>query len=382
MALTAPRPAGLGQSARRDLAAPWRHVDLVLVLAALSIATLGVVMVYSATKGHIGPANTFFLKRQAMFVGLGIVLMTVMSFVDYRRLKDLALPIYAGMIVLLVLVVSPLGVQAKGAQAWFRIGPFQFEPSEICKLALVIALSTLLSEWADDLDLRRLGLVLLAAGAPMALLMLQPDLGTALVFVAATVALLCVAGVRARYLAVLTLVGIIGVVGVLKSDVLAEYQKARLTTFLDPSKNQAGTAYNLNQSMVTIKRGGFTGDGLFKGRQTQLNYVPEQQTDFIFTAVGEELGFIGASVLLGLYGVLLWRIWRTARLSRDRFGTLLCVGILAILTFHVFENVGMTLGIMPVTGIPLPLMSYGGSATVSTFLGLGIVLNVHMHRFR
>jgi rod shape determining protein RodA len=382
MVATSPRPPQLGERSRRDLAAPWRHVDMVLVLAALCVAVLGVTMVYSATKGHIGPPNRSFLMRQGSFMVLGVVLMAAMSLIDYRRLKQYAVPIYAAMVLLLTLVVSPLGSEAKGAQAWFAVGSFKFEPSEISKLALVIALATVLSNWVDELDLRRLGVLLGIAGVPLTLVMLQPDLGTALVFVALTVAMLSVGGVKGRHLAVLTLVGVIGVVGVLKSDVLAEYQKARLTTFLDPSQNQAGTAFNLNQSMITITRGGLTGDGLFKGRQTQLNYVPEQQTDFIFTAVAEELGFIGAAVLLILYSVIIWRIWRTAKLSRDRFGSLLCVGILAILTFHIFENIGMTMGIMPVTGIPLPLMSYGGSSTVATFLGLGIVLNVHMHRFR
>jgi rod shape determining protein RodA len=382
MVATSPRPPQLGERSRRDLAAPWRHVDMVLVLAALCVAVLGVTMVYSATKGHIGPPNRSFLMRQGSFMVLGVVLMAAMSLIDYRRLKQYAVPIYAAMVLLLTLVVSPLGSEAKGAQAWFAVGSFKFEPSEISKLALVIALATVLSNWVDELDLRRLGVLLGIAGVPLTLVMLQPDLGTALVFVALTVAMLSVGGVKGRHLAVLTLVGVIGVVGVLKSDVLAEYQKARLTTFLDPSQNQAGTAFNLNQSMITITRGGLTGDGLFKGRQTQLNYVPEQQTDFIFTAVAEELGFIGAAVLLILYSVIIWRIWRTAKLSRDRFGSLLCVGILAILMFHIFENIGMTMGIMPVTGIPLPLMSYGGSSTVATFLGLGIVLNVHMHRFR
>ncbi len=215
----------------------------------------------------------------------------------------------------------------------------------------------------------------------MALIMLQPDLGTALVFIAISAAILCVGGVRGRYLAILALVAVIGVVGILKSNTLAQYQKDRLTEFVDPTNNtRAG--YNVNQSQTAIANGGVSGYGLFKGPQTQLGYVPEQQTDFIFTALGEQFGLVGGSLLLGLFAVIVWRIWRSARLARDWFGTLLCVGVLAMLVFQVFESMGMTMGIMPVTGIPLPFMSYGGSSTVACFVGVGLVLNVHMHRFR
>jgi rod shape determining protein RodA len=168
----------------------------------------------------------------------------------------------------------------------------------------------------------------------------------------------------------------------LSSSVLQQYQKDRLTTFLDPAKDKSGTAYNLNQSIITISRGKLSGDGLFQGKQTQLRYVPEQQTDFIFTVVGEELGFFGAATFLGLMAVIVWRIWRTAALARDQFGQLVCVGILAMFVFQIFESVGMTMGIMPVTGIPLPFMSYGGSTTLACFTGVGMVLNIHMRRFR
>ncbi|HVN51440.1 MAG TPA: FtsW/RodA/SpoVE family cell cycle protein, partial [Acidimicrobiales bacterium] len=232
-----------------------------------------------------------------------------------------------------------------------------------------------------DIDLRRLGIALVVAGIPMVLIMLQPDLGTALVFIAITAAMLTIGGVRARYLAVLALVGIIGVVGILKSNTLAQYQKDRLTQFIDPS-NTSGAGYNLNQSQTAIANGRITGKGLFKGPQTRLGYVPEQQTDFIFTALGEQFGLVGGSLLLGLFSIVVWRIWRTARLARDALGTLLCVGVLAMLVFQIFESMGMTMGIMPVTGIPLPFMSYGGSSTVACFVGIGLVLNVHMHRFR
>lgn len=365
---------------RRDLSAPWRHLDPVLVICTIAVAGLGVIMVYSATKG--ADDDNFYLKRQAMFVGIGIVLMIAAALVDYHKLREYAWFIYGFACALLLFVVSPLGHKSKGAQSWFSIAGFQFEPAEISKLCLIIGLGAALAAWRGDVDLRRLGMALLVAGLPMGLIMLQPDLGTALVFVAITMAMLLIGGVKARHILALTVVGVIGVVGVLHSNVLQEYQKDRLTVFLDPGKDNRGAAYNLNQSLITISRGKFTGDGLFQGKQTQLRYVPEQQTDFIFTVVGEELGFVGAATFLALMAVIVWRIWRTAALARDLFGQLLCVGVLAMLVFQVFESVGMTMAIMPVTGIPLPFMSYGGSTTITSFLAIGLVLNVHMRRFR
>jgi rod shape determining protein RodA len=212
--------------------------------------------------------------------------------------------------------------------------------------------------------------------------MRQPDLGTALVYVAIVLAMLLIGGVKGRHILVLSLAGILCTVGVLQSNVLKEYQKNRLAVFLDPDTDKSEAGYNLNQSIITISRGKLTGDGLFQGKQTQLRYVPEQQTDFIFTVVGEELGFVGTASFLLLMAAIVWRIWRTAALARDQFGQLVCVGVLAMFVFQIFESVGMTTGIMPVTGIPLPFMSYGGSTTLACFAGVGLVLNVHMRRFR
>jgi rod shape determining protein RodA len=211
--------------------------------------------------------------------------------------------------------------------------------------------------------------------------MLQPDPGTAMVFVAITMGVLLVAGVRAKHIAGLTLAGLTAVVGLLSSGFLADYQTDRLTVFLNPAAGLKAEAYNLNQSKIAIGSGGVLGKGLFNGTQTQLDIVPEQHTDFIFTAVGEELGFIGAATLLILFAVIGWRIWRIAQLSRDQFGVLLCVGVLSMLAFQIFQNAGMTMGIMPITGIPLPFVSYGGSSTIALFAGLGLVQSVHMRRF-
>jgi rod shape determining protein RodA len=389
MAISTSRSAGAfggRDRSRRDLSAPWRHIDPVLLVCTVFVSLLGIVTVYSATIHGLnhdptGPADHQFLFKQTLFVAIGVTAMLVVASIDYRKYRDWVVPIYAAMILLLGLVVSPLGSNANGAQSWYALAGFQLQPSEISKVALIVSLGVLLAAWKGEVDLRRLAVALVVAGLPMGLIMLQPDLGTALVFIAISAAMLAVGGVRGRYLAVLALVAIIGVVGILKSNTLAQYQKDRLTEFVDPTNNtRAG--YNVNQSQTAISIGHITGAGLFRGPQTRLGYVPEQQTDFIFTALGEQFGLVGGSLLLGLFSIVVWRIWRTARLARDSLGTLLCVGVLAMLVFQIFESMGMTMGIMPVTGIPLPFMSYGGSSTVACFVGIGLVLNVHMHRFR
>jgi rod shape determining protein RodA len=372
----------MADPSRRDLSAPWRHLDPILLGATMTVAALGTLMVFSATKGNGESPDTDFLKKQAVFMVAGVIVMIGLALVDYRRIRDYAYVTYGVACLLLFLVVSPLGKSSKGTQAWFEFGSFQVQPSEFSKLCLIVGLAALLAHWRGDIDLRRLGYALLFAGLPLALIMLQPDLGTALVFVAIALAMLLVGEVRGRHILVLSLVGVLLVAGVLHSNVLKDYQKNRLAVFLDPTKDKSTEGYNLNQSIITISRGKLTGDGLFQGKQTQLRFVPEQQTDFIFTVVGEELGFLGAASFLGLMAVIVWRIWRTAALARDQFGQLLCVGVLAMFVFQIFESVGMTTGIMPVTGIPLPFMSYGGSTTLACFAGAGLVTNVHMRRFR
>jgi rod shape determining protein RodA len=371
-----------GDPSRRDPTAPWRHVDPVLVVCTAAVAALGAVMVYSATRGNGPEPDAAYLRKQGAFMVLGAVLAAAVTVVDERRLRAAAGWLYGGACAALALVVSPLGHSAKGAQSWFALGPFELQPSELSKLCLILALAALLARWRGEVNAGRLGLALLVAGVPLALIMRQPDLGTALVYVAIVGAMLLVGGARGVHLLVLGLAGVVLVAGVVRSDVLKDYQKNRLEVFLDPERGRSAEGYNLNQSIIAVSRGGFTGDGLFQGRQTQLRYVPEQQTDFIFTVVGEELGFVGTTTYLTLMAVIVARTWRTAGLAREPFGRLLCVGVLALLVFQIFESVGMATGIMPVTGIPLPLMSYGGSTTLSSFLALGLVLNVHMHRFR
>jgi rod shape determining protein RodA len=314
-------------------------------------------------------------------VVLGIGVMAVVASIDYRLFRDFAPFLYVATAFTLLLVLSPIGKNSKGAQAWFQVGSFQFQPSEWAKIVLIVCVAAYAANHRGDLDGRRLLTLLLLAGFPMALIELQPDLGTDLVFGAILLFTLLVAGARVRHMAVLGVLAVMCVVAVFHFGLLKDYQRERLTAFLDPQGDVQRSAYNLNQSKLAIAHGGVTGQGLFKGTQTNLSYVPEQHTDFIFTVVGEELGLLGSGALLALYGFIVWRIWRAAVLSRDLSGTLICVGVMAMFVFQIFENVGMTMGIMPITGIPLPFMSYGGSSTLACFAAIGLVLNVHMRRY-
>ena len=365
--------------APRNPTAAWRHLDLTLVVSVLLIAGLGLVMVYSATR-HLPIEDAFYLKRQAIFTLAGIGVMGLVASVDYRVYRDFAALIYVGALLLLFLVLTPLGSSRKGAQAWFQLGQFQLQPSEWAKLALIVCIAAYCTAYRGDLDARRTTTALALAAAPMVLIQAQPDLGTAMVFVAILMGTLLVAGARPRHMGVLVALGVIGVAAVLHLGLLKEYQRDRLGAFLDPSGDPA-RSYNLNQSKIAIANGGLTGKGLFEGTQTKLAYVPEQHTDFIFTVVGEELGLIGSGLLLTLFALVVWRTWRAAALAKDACGTVVCIGVLAMLVFQIFENVGMTMGIMPIAGIPLPFMSYGGSATLASFAAAGLVLNVHMRRF-
>ncbi|MGD9752811.1 MAG: rod shape-determining protein RodA [Acidimicrobiia bacterium] len=378
------KPAPSVESLRRDPGAPHRHLDWSLLGLSVGLAVVGLAMIFSATKGSGPTPYTGMVARQMMALLLGLGVMGALAFIDYRRLREWAPLFYAGALGLLGAVLV-LGQNVKGAQAWFAVGGFQLQPSEPAKLAIIVVLAAYLAAHRNTLGAGHLVAALALAAVPMALILLQPDLGTMLVFAVVALTLLAVAGVRARYLAALVLLGVIGTVVVLNSDLLAQYQRDRLLVFIERSSDRdSGLAesYNVDQSETAISLGGLTGRGWGNGPQTQEGRVPEQQTDFIFTVVGEELGFIGASVVLGMFLALALRIWRVAQLAKDDFGALLCCGVLAMLVFQVFENVGMSMRIMPVTGIPLPFLSYGGSSLLTSCAGIGIVLSVHMHRFR
>jgi rod shape determining protein RodA len=362
----------------------WRHLDLTLITAVVGVAAFGVLMIYSASRDKLqalGSDPAYYLKRQAVFVVIGVAVMAITAAIDYRRLRDFAPIFYGGAVVILLAVFSPVGHKSKGAQAWFQLGSYQFEPSEFAKIALIVSLAAVCARFKGRLSAVQLLGVLALVAVPFALIYKQPDLGTALVLGSILIAVLLVAGVKGRHMALLGLVGVVGVAAVLHFGVLKQYQKDRLTSFLDSTTNTQASAYNLDQSKIAISSGAVWGKGLFRGTQTNLSYVPEQHTDFIFTAVGEQLGLVGSALLLGLFVLMVWRTWRAAVVARDLCGTLICVGVLAMLVFQVFENVGMTMGIMPIAGIPLPFMSYGGSAVLASFAGVGLVLNVHMRRY-
>jgi rod shape determining protein RodA len=377
-------PGALGRLSRNPASA-WRHVDLVLVGCIAAVAALGCLMIFSATRGR-NPAdyNTSELFKQLLFMGVGAGAMLITASIDYRRYREFAPIAYGGILLMLLLVISGLGQEQRGTQAWFPIGPFHLQPSELAKIVVIVTLASVIANFDGELDAGRLVAVLGTVGIPMGLILLQPDLGTALVFVAVGMGMLLIGGARVRHIILLTAVGAGGAFIILNSGMLEDYQQCRLSSFLDRENDvcvEAGADYNVDQAEIAIGSGGFLGKGPFNGTQTRLDIVPEQHTDFIFTAVGEELGFVGSGTLIALLGVIAWRIWRTAQMSRDPLGTLVCVGVLAMFVFQVFENIGMTMGIMPVTGIPLPFMSYGGSSTLTAFIAMGLVLNVHMRRF-
>jgi rod shape determining protein RodA len=394
MALTGSRQVGMARSSplagrpalassRRSTASPWHHIDVVLVVAVAAVALLGIVMVFSTTRGPAAPFRYGFVTKQAVYVMLGALLAAALVLIDYRIIRDYGLFIYGAGVAALFFVLTPLGSSSKGHQGWFSFGSFQLQPSEIAKITVIIGLATVAAQFRDDIDLRRLGALLVMAAVPMGLVLLQGDLGTTLVFAAIVPVMFLMAGVRPVHLAALVLVGVLAAGVAVGGGVLKQYQVDRLTVYLhqnNPANAQA-EAFNLQQAKIALGHGGMFGQGLFKGSQTRLGIVPEQHTDFIFTAVGEQLGFVGAGLLLALFCVIVWRIWRSAQLARDEFGTLLCAGVMAMLLFQMFENAGMTMGIMPITGIPLPFMSYGGSSTLANFAAIGLVLNVRMRRF-
>ncbi len=363
---------------------PARHLDPPLLLAALGLTAIGLAMIYSATFHGLearGADPMHFVNRQMMALVLGLVAMVAVMAFDYRVYRAWAPVLYAASLVMLV-VTALTGTTVNASRAWIVIGGFQFQPAEFAKPALILMLAMLFQERREDaLGLRALIEALVIAALPMGLILLQPDLGTAIVFVAITFGVLLLARVHVRYMVALALIGVLSMVGALQLNVLQEYQVARLTSFLNAESDLQGAGYNVNQAQIAVGSGKFTGQGFTKGSQTALSYVPENHTDFIFTVLAEEFGFVGGAILLALFALLLWRAIRIAAISRDTFGTLIAAGIVAVFSFQLFINVGMAIGIMPVTGLPLPFVSYGGTSLIGSFLMIGLLQNVHMRRF-
>ncbi|NOY54520.1 MAG: rod shape-determining protein RodA [Actinobacteria bacterium] len=356
--------------------------DVILFVTMIVLAGLGILMVYTASRASLearGFDPSSLMVKQAVFAVIGLVLFLIGSLIDYRDLAG-----WSGVIYLLTLAVLGFVLTTAphaGANRWILIGPFQFQPSEFAKLGVIIVLAAVLAPAREEgMRWSRLGLALGMLAIPSYLIFRQPDLGTMLVFGFFALVMLFVSGTTFRQFAILTVGAVGGVVAVWKLQLLRDYQLARLQSFIDPTADPLGIGYNLIRSKIAIGSGGIFGKGLFGGSLTNLSFVPAQSTDFIFTAVGEQLGLIGGVIVLLLYAVLLWRLLIIARNARDRFGRLLSVGIAAMLAFQIFVNVGMTIGIMPVTGLPLPLMSAGGSALLVTTLALGIANSVWLRR--
>ncbi len=373
-------PAHVGRRPR-DITARF---DVVLIGTSLLLAATGVVMIYSATRGKLALAGEdphYYLKRQAIFMIIGVVVMVALAVFDYRRLEQVSTILYIGTLVALA-GVYVAGKSAEGSQRWFPLGPFQIQPSEFATLTVIVAIATYCARRREGLEFRDLVRLVILAAVPIVVIIKQPDLGTGIVLSVILVVMLAVAGMPGRYLVMVIVGAVLVVVVALKLGLLQHYQIARLTSFINPNGASSTATYNVTQAKNAIGAGGLFGKGLFRGAQTNLSYVPFQQTDFIFSAVGEQVGFIGSSLLLFLYGVVAWRMIRTAQLARDNFGRLLCAGVFALLVFSVFENVGMNMGIMPVAGIPLPFLSYGGSAAVVFFAAIGITASVHARSIR
>ncbi len=373
---------------RHDPARPTRHIDWVLLATTAALSAFGLVMIYSARAAEVsdGVDPYAYVVRQALALGVGGVGMVVVAAVDYRRWRDFAPVLFTGTTVGL-LGVLVIGRRVNGAQAWFELGGFQLQPAELAKVTLVLALASYAALFHGRLGLRQFVAALAILGIPSALTLAQPDLGTTLVFASIAMGILLVAGARVKHIVAVTLIGLIAAVGMFNTPLIREYQQQRLTSFwalgstqqIRPSADDP--AYQQRNSTIAIANGGVFGEGFLKGSQINNQFVPERHTDFIFAVVAEQFGLVGAGALLAAYGLLALRLWRIAHLSRDLLGTLICVGALALLAFQVFQNVGMAMGIMPITGLPLPLVSYGGSSTVAFLVLLGLVQNVHMHRF-
>ncbi len=352
-----------------------RNLDPLLIGTTLALVAFGLVIVYSTTRG--GPHPFIFLRSQLVHLVVGVLVGVVILAVDYRSLAAGARGLYVLNLVLLAAVLV-LGRSSLGAQRWISLGPLgQFQPSEFAKLAIVITLAKHMADRPGPYEsLVDLLPFLAHIALPMVLIFRQPDLGTALVYGAILLGMLYAGGARRRDLA--TLAAGAALLSPLAWHVLKEYQRRRLLVFLDPSLDPLGSGYGIIQSKIAVGSGMLWGKGLFAGTQNVLQFVPEHHTDFIFSVVGEELGFIGALVLLGLFFTWLARGLRIAVVARDRFGALAAVGIVSMVAFHVVVNIGMTVGIMPITGIPLPFISYGGSALMTMLWATALLLNIGM----
>jgi rod shape determining protein RodA len=354
-----------------------RDLDWPLLLIALSICALGVLQIYSATHETIWKDAWW---KQIIWIAAGVVLLWVVTNIDYHTLLGQVYVFY-GLSIVTLISVFVIGAKVFGSRRWIPVGGgFRLQVSEFVKLVIILLVARFMTELKrDDLDWKDLLKIGALVGLPMVLVMKQPDLGTALTYFPVLAAGILLAGLRWQYLAVFGLA--LALTLPIGWHFLQDYQKARLTTFIDPAKDPRGQGYQVIQSKIAVGAGGMWGKGVTRGTQTQLQFLPVPHTDFIFSAFSEEHGFVGVVVVLGLYFLLLMQIVQNAQTAPDRAGMYVCMGVCTLLLFHVLVNVGMVVGRMPVTGIPLPLMSAGGSNILSVFLMLGLVNNVRLRRF-
>ncbi|WP_329398776.1 rod shape-determining protein RodA [Streptomyces melanogenes] len=366
-----------------------RRLDWWLLLSALALSFIGSLLVWSATRNRtqLNQGDPYyFLIRHAMNTGIGLGLMIGTIWLGHRTLRG-AVPVLYGLSVVLILaVLTPLGATVNGAHAWIIIGGgFSLQPSEFTKITIILGMAMILASRVDAGDqlhpdhstvLKSLGI----AALPILIIMMMPDLGSVMVIVIIILGVLLASGASNRWVLGLIGAGVAGAVAVAALGLLDEYQINRFAAFANPNLDPAGVGYNTNQARIAIGSGGLTGTGLFKGSQTTGQFVPEQQTDFVFTVAGEELGFVGAGLILVLLGVVLWRACRIARETTELYGTVVAAGIIAWFGFQSFENIGMTLGIMPVAGLPLPFVSYGGSSMFAVWVAIGLLQSIRVQR--
>ncbi len=365
----------------------WRDLDWVLLIAVLALTILGSVLVWSASRADLASESDpqSYLKRHLINVGVAIALGFLASRLQYRWLHAWTPVLYGGAIVLLVIPFLPgLGTTIAGARAWINVpGGFSLQPSEIAKVAVILMMAALLAERLDnetEPTSREILLAIASAALPIGIILLQNDTGTVLILGAVAVALIAVSGAPTRWVIGLIGAAILGLLVAVQVGLLREYQIERLTSFINPGADVGDAAYNANQARIAIGGGGLYGYGLFEGPQTQGKFVPVNESDFIFTVVGEELGFIGSALLLLLLAVVLWRAGLIAWRADDMYGRLVASGVVAWFAFQMFENIGMALGIMPITGIPLPFVSAGGTSMMSTYIAVGLLQTVRLHR--
>ena len=376
------RPLGL------TLAGYLRGMDWILLAATMALIVYGFFMLYSATQSHPkGMTPGDFMESQAWGLGLGLVAMFALSVFKYRWFARWQMYIYGGGLFLLVLtLIVGSGGEEVGSNRWLNLGIFKMQTAELVKFMLVLSFGAVLAEGIELRDRFRFVLLcVLYVLIPGVLIFLQPDLGTSLCLGAILVCMLVVWGIRPLHLGILGTTGLLLGVLVLRVlprlglSLLREYQMRRLTLFLDPLKDPRGTGYQLIQSKIAVGSGMFSGKGYMKGTQSTYGFIPEHHTDFIFAVIGEELGFVGAAILIGLFAIVAWRAFRICRLSTDMYGKLISAGIAGLILFQVFTNIGMTTGIMPVVGLPLPFVSFGSASLIIFLMGIGLLESVHVH---